>query len=76
MTVTMQVLRAINGPLMGFGTNREIVGHIDRPEPTVRRATRVLMELGMIRASVGKVGRHTDYTITNAGRAAAKRATL
>jgi DNA-binding IclR family transcriptional regulator len=76
MTVTMQVLRAINGPMQGFGTNREIAGYVGRPQPSVRRATRVLSELGLLSMRATKFEGLMDYRITAAGQKAAKRETI
>ncbi len=70
MTINLQVLRHLNANF-GYGTNREIARGIERPEPSVRRATRELVALGLLK-SLGDWMGANDYGITKRGQNAAR----
>lgn len=71
MTVNMQILRLMNGHSVNRWLNNEIAGNIHRPVPSVRRATAQLTEQGLLRRLRDFRGQR-DYTITAAGRRAAR----
>lgn len=71
MTVNMQILRLMNGHSVNRWLNSEIAGNIHRPVPSVRRATAQLTEQGLLRRLRDFHGQR-DYTITAAGRRAAR----
>ena len=72
MTVQTQILRGMNNSFQTRMTNREIADTIGRPEATVRRETRMLVEAKLLRVD-GTWGRATDYTLTTRGILAASR---
>lgn len=73
MTINLQILRAMN--VSYPRSNAGLSDELGRPEPSVRRATRMLTEQGLIKL-VGREWGMNDYTLTEAGKRAARAGTL
>lgn len=73
MKLSTEILRAVNGssyPRTNFGLAEQLY----RPQPSVRRATRILTEMGLLTSESTSYGPEREFRITPEGVRAARAA--